>query len=262
MAGGMAACAVARDRDLRGRRAVAGCVREKILSETRLVQLKGLHRSTFRQFFAQAERRGGHGRENPVENATCETERVAQVDITTDSGAATCTGRHSDRFLTRKRRGGPLSGRFRPRDLHRSIFRQIFCPWAVSRARFPTDWLPILPLSALACLRLVRPIAAPVLVSLRCHRFPGRDTDRAANMRHLGEHIGKFRALGHPQARTRSDDARWPNCPLAQPPAGNCPLAQPPLAQPPAGPAARWRFTAVCQLGGRTAPNRAAPSRR
>ena len=37
------------------------------------------------------------GRENPVGNATCATERFAQVDIPTDSAPATCTGRHSDR---------------------------------------------------------------------------------------------------------------------------------------------------------------------
>ena len=89
-AGGIAACAVAEPSRKLG---------EKSLLEMRLVQLKGLHRSIFRQIFAQAERREGHGRENPVGNATCATERFAQVDIPTDSGTATCTGRFSDRFF-------------------------------------------------------------------------------------------------------------------------------------------------------------------
>ena len=39
------------------------------------------------------------GREKSVENATCATERFAQVDIPTDSGTAICTGRFSDRFF-------------------------------------------------------------------------------------------------------------------------------------------------------------------
>ena len=58
-----------------------------------------------------ADARGGSpGRKKPVGNATCATERFAQVDFPTDSAPVTCTGRYSDRFLPRERNGGPRSG--------------------------------------------------------------------------------------------------------------------------------------------------------
>ena len=130
------------DRDPRDCRAAARAGRKSLL-EMRLVQLKGLHRSILRQIAPLTVRRGGRGRENPVEKATCATERLAQVDIPTDSGEATCTGRNYDRILPRRSAMGALRGKnlsetrlVQLKGLHRSEFRQVFAPGASHRPLF------------------------------------------------------------------------------------------------------------------------------
>ena len=105
----------------------------KNLTKMRLVQLKELHRSIFRQIPPQTLHREDRRKGNPDKKATCATERVAEVDIPTDSVTAICTGRFSDRFFPRRsaERGpeGQIPTKKRlvqPKDLHRSIFRQVF----------------------------------------------------------------------------------------------------------------------------------------
>ena len=113
---------------------------EKTLSEMRLVQLKGLHRSIFQQIASRRARRGAPGEKSLSKMRLVQlkglhrsifrqipSQRFAQVDFPTD-------------FLPRGRLTGPFFVGSDPRDLHRSIFRQVFCPGGVSRARFPTGW--------------------------------------------------------------------------------------------------------------------------
>ena len=56
----------------------------------------------------------GRGRGNPVGNATCATEGFAQVDFPADCVPEICTGRYSDRFFARGTSRGPLFRRIGP----------------------------------------------------------------------------------------------------------------------------------------------------
>ena len=114
-----------RDFESCGGRAVARAGR-KNLSKMRLVKLKGLHRSIFRQIPARRSAVGGMGGKNPVENATCATERFAQVDFPTDSVAEICTGRFSVRFFASGASHWPVSRRTGPPRL--------------AQVDFPTDF--------------------------------------------------------------------------------------------------------------------------
>ena len=85
---------------------------------------------------------GVRPRENPDENATCATERFAQVDIPSDSAPAICTGRNSVRFCLRWCAVGAIRRKIltkmrvvQLKDLHRSKFHPITCP-AICTGRF------------------------------------------------------------------------------------------------------------------------------
>ena len=89
------------DRDLCGGRAVAKAGRENPVGNATCATER-LARVDIPADCARTVRCGGRGREKPVGNATCATERLAQVDIPTD-----------------------------------------FCPGGVARDRFPTDSAPV-----------------------------------------------------------------------------------------------------------------------
>ena len=121
-----------RNLGLRRGRPVARAGREKTLSEMRLVQLKGLHRSIFQQIASRRARRGGVGENNLSETRLVQlkglhrsifqqiaSRRFAQVDIPTGFLARGTSRRpafrrvgsrasHTGRYLVRFRDGTPI----------------------------------------------------------------------------------------------------------------------------------------------------------